>query len=502
MSYNKKDFSVPQRMSKSAFLIFFINALKSYFSIFFIIVLMKIFNSKDEKSFWGIVMMIFTAMAVFTVLGLVHAFLIYYFRKFYVENGNLVFIHGFIHRETETIPLDKIHSLRTKRGFMYRLLDMRGVSFDTLASKAEDIELILDDEDWNILFEHIEIGEKKSEEQEIEENNEKISNENILKSKCNNLNYSNLNLIKGALCQNHLKGMTILLGLIVILYNKITSVSNSATTELIDYIDKHSGDLSFSIIDVVYIVLAVYVIIMALWVGKVVLRYFNMIVQTDKGQLFFESGLISRFSSRFSYDKVCTIYIKRNIIEKTLGCCTIMLKQALNVTEKGNGDCDVKIYGSNSEEHFLCWWLGDGYASSSEIVSAKSGNGLLGYTMRYDLLISLSVVIVLCCYDLYVWLIVPVIYMTVSFIKGIMAVNRSSIILKDSYLEIHNGRFADIRNYIKYGNIEAIRLVRTPFTPLFRRVNLIVATNGTSFVVRSLKENEAKVIYELLLCKQ
>lgn len=42
-------------------------------------------------------------------------------------------------------------------------------------------------------------------------------------------------------------------------------------------------------------------------------------------------------------------------------------------------------------------------------------------------------------------------------------------------------------------------MVSTPFTSYNHRVKLVISTNGTSFAIRSLKEQEAKEIYELLL---
>ena len=47
-------------------------------------------------------------------------------------------------------------------------------------------------------------------------------------------------------------------------------------------------------------------------------------------------------------------------------------------------------------------------------------------------------------------------------------------------------RFAVRRN----SNIEVVRLVYTPYTRYSRLVRLSVSTNGTSFSVRSLKEQE------------
>ena len=86
-----------------------------------------------------------------------------------------------------------------------------------------------------------------------------------------------------------------------------------------------------------------------------------------------------------------------------------------------------------------------------------------------------------------------------SLIKGIFAVRRSSITLKEDYVEINSGKFAEVKNYFKYSNMEVVRMTATPFTPFYHRVNLVISTNGSSFTIRSLKEQEAKEIYELLL---
>lgn len=312
-----------------------------------------------------------------------------------------------IRKERTSIPLDKIQSLRTKRGFMYRLFDMTGVSFDTLASKAKEIELILDDRDWNELLNRMEVQQKDRE--EVAEAETPVLEEvsATASGRCDlSLKVSNLNLLKGALCQNHLKGMVILLGILGTLYDQFTSVNEQAAKYVIDYVDEQASATSFSLSAVLAVIVGLYVVVLVLWTGKIFLRYSNMNIQINDRQLFFESGLISRNSSRFSYDKICTVYIKRNFLEQWMNGCTIMLKQALNATDEKLG-ADVKIYGSNYGENFLNWWLGKDYTSSEEIISARSGYGLLGYVLRFDLLFVLLAGGVLWYYELYAWLALP-----------------------------------------------------------------------------------------------
>lgn len=489
------DFSIPRRMSKSAFVIFFVKALRSYASLILILFTVRIFDSSNETSVMEYIIMLLSYLAAFIAISLITAFLGFYFKKYYVEDGNLIFIHGVIQHERTSIPLNKIQSLRTKSGLIYRMLDMKGVSFDTLASRTEEIELILDDDDWDALLSRVENKENTQEEVKETEATEQETTEN---NKTIKLEVSNLNLIKGALCQNHLKGMAVLFGVLATLYNQITSVNDKAANYFIDYVETHADSSAFSVTAVLTVIVILYIVILVLWMGKVFLQYFNMDIRMGEKQLFFESGLITRNSSRFSFDKVCTLYVKRNIIENLLGCCTIMVRQALNATDEKKG-ADVKIYGSSHDGNFLNWWLGKDYSSSPTVISARSGYGLLGYTIRFDILISLAVAIVLCYYGQYIWLFAPISYMLVSLAKGFLAVRRSHITLKEDYMEISNGKFAEIYNYVKYDNIEVVRMVSTPFTPYYHRVKLVISTNGTSFAIRSLKEHEAKEIYELLL---
>lgn len=492
------DFSLPRRMSKSALVILFVKAFGHFSGYVFLIGVIKIINQEENHSMLKLMIMFLAIAGISLFLAVVIALVGYYSRKFYVENGNLVFVHHFIRRETTSIPLYKIQSMRTKRGMLYRLLDMTGISFDTLASKEAEIELILDNADWEVLLAQVKVQEQVFQEQTevpVRQAQEATDGEARM------LGFDNLNLIKGALCQNHLRGMAVLGGILAAFYGKVSSLGDKALVYAMDYAEAHAGSYSLSFVLTVFAML--YVLVMLLWIGKVCLRYFNLEVRISKHQLFFEGGLLTRLSSRFSHDKVCTVYVKQNILEKWLGCNTLVLKQAFNATGKDN-ESDVKIYGSNVSCYFLDWWLGKDYTSSTEILSAQSGRGLMGYAIKNELLLVSVASIVLCYLEWYVWLTMPAVLLPVFLAKGVCAVRRSNLTLREDYLVVNTGKFADIYNYVKYSNIEVVRLARTPFTPYFHRVHLTFCTNGTQFVVRSLKEQEASDIYEYLLgrCKK
>lgn len=151
------DFSIPRRMSPAAFIIIFLKSLRDFIGVSFIAIiylLVDIYNSSTidlgEVAF----------AVVFTVaLPAVIAFIRYYFSKYHIENNNLIFTHGFGFKQTTSIPLSKVHTLRTKRGIVYRLTEMRGVTFDTLASSTQEVELILDESEWQGLQQSVRADE-------------------------------------------------------------------------------------------------------------------------------------------------------------------------------------------------------------------------------------------------------------------------------------------------------------------------------------------------------
>ena len=497
MAMETTDFSRPRRMSKSALVVFFVKNLRSYMGLFLLCLAANPLIRDEETPLWRLPLIALATLAAFLALAAAAAFVSYYYRKYYVEDGNLVFIHGALRKEKTSVPLRKVQTLRTKRGPIYRMLDMKGVSFDTLASTSAEIELILDNDDWDALLSRVEAQEGTSREREeaVAPAREKAGGR-----EAGSLGASNASLLKGALCQNHLKGFAVLLAVSYALFQQLRSLGEGAVDYVVDYVGTRASGLSLSAPAVAGLLVGLYALALLLWTGKVFSRYANMDIRMGEGLLSFESGLFSRYSSRFSRDKICTLRVKRNILERWLHCSTVTLKQALNATDEKNGR-EVRIYGSGHAGKFVDWWLGADDASGRPVISARSGYGSMAYAMRYDVPASLVAAIVLCGCGLYAWLLAPAFYLLVALAKGLLAVRHSRVTLRDGYLEIGNGKFAEVRNYLKYDNIEVVRLTATPFTPRFHRVSLTICTNGTSFTLRSLKAGEARDIYELLLCR-
>lgn len=480
-------FSHPQRMSPAALVIIYAKLFKRSIGALSFPAFYSLFTSTSEDRVFIILMVIGVCLFVPFIMAL----LSYFPKKFYIKDGNLIFLYGLINRENTIVPLDRVHSLRTEKGIWFRLLDMRGIIFDTLATRQEEIELILDEYDWKRLIQVIEKEERplpKSESEPPEYNPTAI------------VHFPTKNLLLAALCQNHLKGMAVLLSLSAVIFGGFEDLSKEQYESILEWMESFFEILISSPLRIVVSLVIIYVVIFVMWLGKTLLRYYDTTMSHDKQLLTFTYGLLTRSSCRFFLDRICTIWIKRNFLEKKFGFCTLMLRQALNVTAQKE-DENMKLYGTDNSSFFLKWWLGENYDSEENILEARSGKGVFYRHLAVPTLIAIGIAIGLLYDHMYAWSLIPFIYMLIIIPRGICAMRHSRIELKSTYLIVHNGAFAEIDNYMKYSNIEVVQIRRSPFTPLFHRVTLALSTSGTTFIIRSINEKEATLIRELLLSK-
>ncbi|MDE6717249.1 MAG: PH domain-containing protein [Muribaculaceae bacterium] len=463
--------------------------LKKLSTVFLTIILADFFNIDAEREM-TLVESILLSCGICLVLTVILASFSYFFKKFYISDGNLVVTHGLIDRENTSIPLDKVHSLRTQKGILYRLFDMRGIVFDTLASRQEEVELILSDADWKQLLDIIEKEDRKQ--YETSSSHPTVTPTTVV--------LPTTRLLLAALCQNHLKGMAVLGSLFAIIFSNLSDLPDATTHRMTLWLENFFGSVSYTLPGILLTFAAGYLMILFFLLGRILFRYADMIMSYDRRLITFTYGLFSRNSSRFFHDKICTIWIKRNFLERKFGFSTIMLRQALFASAEKEED-RIKIYGSDSSGFFLDWWIGAGKASTPDFLAAKSGKGVLIISILPPLLLTILAVIILCHYNLFIWLIFPLVYLIVSIFKGILKMRHSQIHLKPECILINCGSFAFISNYLKYGNVEVIGLHRSPLSRFTGRLTLIISTSGTTFRLRSLPEAEALLIYDAILAK-
>ena len=250
------DFSEPRRMSGSAYWVLFAKGLREYASLFVILIVLKFIDADDQHTFMEKMRVVSLLSAGYLALAALTAFISWYFKKYYIEGGKLIFIHGLLSKETTSIPLSKV-----------------------------------DDRDWKALMERVEVEEAVSGSSELSDSSElsvasgtsRFPEAAEERTSGSSLSFSNSNLIKGAFCQNHLQGMAVLFAALAAVYNTVSTVDDHAVDHIIDYVDTHAGTLSLQPSGYVVVAVALYFFVMLLWIGKVFLRYANMEVRIARG---------------------------------------------------------------------------------------------------------------------------------------------------------------------------------------------------------------------------
>lgn len=477
----KNDFSSPRRMSAGAFVILAMKTFKELAGAFFFIFVSILFTPSEQHSFSGTLIKIAIASGVIISLSLLAAFLKYYYRKFHIKDDKLIFTHGIASRQTTSIPLDKIHNLRTKKGLLYQVLDMRGVTFDTLANDQRDVELILNESDWLMLLSHV--GES-----------EITAKEEIWR-------VSNSNIIKGALCQNHLKGFSVLAACLAPVFNNLNELGSDTTDRIFDYIDTGASEYLSSAGQWLCFFAVVYLIVVVLLTARIMLRYGNMTITITGEKLTMSSGILSRYTCRLSRDKATIITIKQNPLEKIAGCKTITIGQASNASETKQWN-EIRIYGSNLDEKVIDWWLDDStHADEQPFLSAKSGKGVAVRKFIPHLLAAVVVTYVLVHFVgiMSLGVLIGSIYACLAGTRAIMAWKHSRITLNKSYIKVNLGNIARISNYMRYCDIESVEIKCSPFTRFTHRVSLRLYTNAETLSVYSLKIDSAVRLRNLIL---
>lgn len=490
------DFSTPRRMSVGAFVIMFIKSLREYTGVLLIAIPPALFGTDNTKSPLEIIILIAVIIGGVIVLSLLTAFMRYYFRKFHIEDHKLIFAHGIVTRMTTSIPLSRVHTLRTRRGLFYRLLDMRGVAFDTLASDRQEVELILNEHDWLMLLQRVGSSEYVAP-------SHYAPIPPPLPDEQSTLSASNLQTIIGALCQNQLKGFAVLGGIMVTVLDNLSQIDNEATDRVIGYLDAYTTDVAVTQWhwDWLWYLAALYVILMVLWTGKTAVRHGNMSLLIDGRRMTIESGLISRYTSRVARNKVTVLSIKQNPLEKMAGCRTVTLRQASNASDnKKQGD--IRIYGSNLGSELKKWWLGDKDGSGdTPLLDVHSGSGVFARRFIPHLIIALTaaVAIIHSTQVVLPTVVFSIVYLAITAISAFMAWRHSSVQLTDSCVTINSGNIATISEYIRYHDIETVGIRNTPFTAYTGRVTLRISTNAGAVAVPSLPKIAAFALRHQIL---
>lgn len=506
--FKPKDFHEYTRMGTDALIVILLSSLvksiKAIWPILLVFFLSLLIKGVNSQSNLPIVIAIIAGLMGLIILASVVRYLTF---RFCMRDGEIRIKYGFFSKNARAIPLTRVHALRTKRGIFYRLTDMVGITFDTVASDKEELELILSEQDWAYLLSTIESedGEEKGE----EPTPEAVEEEQKGVEEGQTYHYSLGELIQAAASQNHLRGVSKIFVVIAFFWNQIA--------DQIDYQvlwEKYGSGFYSDFVHQVEVLrwatfpilfLAVYIVSFILWLLYFIYREYDLSITLYPNRLVYDSGLVTKKFSRVRRDKVISMTFKRNFVEEKLGRSSISIGQA-TFARGEKGKQILVIHGWKEPQKLFNWWLSDltdeGEAGlKDEGEKLHSRLGVFYYHFFWRLAISIA-----CLVFSFFWLpelLLPIGILILIFgsIGSVLAYKRSAISMKQCYIDIFHGRFSHKRTFIPYEKVESVKLRQSIIQKYSGSTHLVIYTMGNTHVVRSLPYTDAQLIRDYILYK-
>ncbi len=249
-------------MGWEALLVLVVKSIWRCIKIMWALLFVVFINGKGKFQLISVVALIAIAI-LFVGLAMVK----YFTTRLWIRGGKLVCTSGLLNKKEESFPLNHIHAMRTRRNFIYQIVDMVGVVFDTVAEKKAELEFILSEEDWTNLS-HLVVEEGES---EVPKESRGID------KPLWSYRMNPLELLRAALVQNHLRGMVLIGSVLAYLYAQMPN-SEKVIRLTTDYLEANSQSIieHTNLLVIPILLVLGYVIGLLIWCVFVWVKYWGL----------------------------------------------------------------------------------------------------------------------------------------------------------------------------------------------------------------------------------
>lgn len=490
----QQNFAEYRRLGADALLMTYALYLGSFLQKFWILILFILAKGNSSLTRTLIALAV---LGSFIVIGIIFKSITYLTTYVKIEEQKLFYKSGWINKEMKILPLENIHTIRTKSGVIYRLLDMVKVSFDSVISSDVEIDLLLNTEDFGKLLDRIHSqGEYLI---NVSDSMDKSTTKAPLDpedQKCV-LRSTTKDSLLGALCQHHLKGLGILLSFILMVgnetYDLIIANLETVSSTLTRWwqLSHWTGILS--------LILLIYIVIMIVWVGLIVGKQYGAYIRLSKDKIHYESGLWTRRTIDLPKHKITAIKTKSNALEKLMGIVTLSIEQS-DAVEGKKGKDRLVIFGWRYPKVLIYDWYGvDSVCRTNPL---RPGKGFQWYTLL--LWIILFVVPIVATTYIYhrplCWLAAPI-ALLISIYSAYLRYQKAGIYIDTKHLILYSGVYANQQTFIPLENIESLELRQTLIQKRSGRTKIVFNTMAGNYYAYSLPLSDAQKIRDYILYK-
>ncbi len=492
------DFDKPRRQGRGAWVLMFLKLLRTLIKHLFPVLVVTIFR----KMSWSRTLLV---LAIFVGALLLIAFVLSLIRyrklRFCVREGFLLISDHIWGRRETSIPLEKIHNIRTRSGFFYQLVEMESLQFDTLGESKAEVELLLSMEESAALRALIASATATGETTAMPTattSDSGMASEAQSTEATQDFHYSMGQLLAGAFTQNPLRVFLVIGSVIALLYQNLDNYLIKYHEAILHKTETFVSGTS--VLTLATLLFGAYLICLLLYGGKIVLQQYGLTVRLDERGLAYRAGLLTVVRQQIRHDRILFLTIKQNPIERRLGLSSVQFEQARQVAgNEKKRDASITLYGWRETDILLRWWSGDSPASLSRECDVRS----LPALARRNILVSVLPVCGALMLIGYLWspyfYAFAAVWAIIGTMQSVLIYKHSGVCMDKDYLVVHGGAFARKRSVLPLVQMEQVELSAGFFQRRRGTANLRFSTKGQALEIKYLPRNAAGTIRNVIL---
>lgn len=293
------DWEKPQRQPLAGLAIVFLNTFWEVLKRMWPFVLIMLLGNKPGRSNrYEIIALLFLA---FTIISAVFRF--FYFR-FFIEEGRLIIKKGWLKKETQVIPLNKIQTVQIEQGPLHQVLNIVKLSIDTAGSQKTEATIDAMHKPMAEALRQQLLSQKEttSETETIQE----AAIEPVFR-------LQDKDLAKLSISANHIETLFILLAFGVGVYENLKDINSDIFSNIGNFLPK--GNL----FPLLFLAVAILLITILVSTARIFFTFYNFsVIKTGSG-FHIKSGLTHLKERLINFRKIQFVSWRANWIRKLLG---------------------------------------------------------------------------------------------------------------------------------------------------------------------------------------
>lgn len=492
------DFDKPRRQGRGAWVLMFLKLVRTLIKQLLPVLVIIFFG---KMSWSRTLLWLAISVGVLLFIAFVVSLIRYRKLRFCVREGFLLVSDNIWGRRETSIPLEKIHNIRTRSGFFYQMVEMESLQFDTLGEKKAEVELLLSMEESAALRELIASATASGEAATMTEAT--VSDFGVVPEvpdaeATQDFRYSAGQLLAGAFTQNPLRVFLVIGSVIALLYQNLDNFLIKYHEAILHETETFVATTSAFML--VVLLIGTYLICLLLYGGKIVLQQYGLTVRLDERGLTYRAGLLTVVRQHIRHDRILFLTIKQNPMERRLGLSSVQFEQARQIAgnEKTRG-ASITLYGWREADVLLRWWSGQSPAPLSAECDVRS----LPALARRNILVGVLPVCGALVLASYLWwpyfYIIAAVWAIIGTVQSVLIYKHSGLSIDDDYLVVHGGAFARKRSVLPLVKVEQVELSQSFFQKRRGTANLRFSTMGQTLTVKYLPRNAAGSIRNVIL---